>query len=102
VDSLFVVILLEEPIMGLFEILGMMLFGLIAGAIARLLVPGQQVMGLLATMLLGIVGSFFGGFLAYLIWGGEAFRTVGWMGSIFGAVLLLMIANRMEKKSTFR
>ena len=87
--------------MGLLEILGMMLFGLFAGAIARMLVPGRQAMGLFVTMLLGIAGSFFGGFLAHLIWGGEAFRTVGWMGSIFGAILLLVIASRMEKKSTY-
>ncbi len=86
--------------MGLLEILGMMLFGLVAGAIARMLVPGRQAMGMLATMLLGIAGSFFGGFLAFLIWGGEAFRTVGWIGSIFGAILLLLISLQMEKDST--
>ena len=85
--------------MGLFEILGMLLFGLVAGAIARLLMPGRQAMGLFATMLLGIAGSFLGGFLAYLIWGGEAFRTVGWMGSVLGAILLMMIAAQMGKKS---
>ena len=85
--------------MGVFEILGMLLFGLVAGAIARFLMPGRQAMGLFATMLLGIAGSFVGGFLASLIWGGEAFRTVGWMGSVLGAILLMMIAAQMGKKS---
>jgi len=92
-------VFLEDRIMGLFEILGMLLFGLVAGAIARLLMPGRQIMGLFATMLLGIAGSFVGGFLAYLIWGGEAFRTVGWMGSVLGAILLMMIAAQMGKKT---
>ena len=86
--------------MGLFEIVGMLVFGLVAGAIARLLMPGRQAMGLFATMLLGIGGSFLGGFLAYMIWGGEAFRTVGWMGSVLGAILLMMIAAQMGKRST--
>ena len=86
--------------MGLLEIVGMLVFGLVAGAIARLLMPGRQAMGLFATMLLGIAGSFLGGFLAYMIWGGEAFRTVGWMGSVLGAILLMMIAAQMGKKST--
>ncbi len=86
--------------MGLFEIVGMLLFGLVAGAIARLLMPGRQAMGLFATMLLGIAGSFLGGFLAYMIWGGEAFRTVGWMGSVLGAILLMMLAAQMGKRST--
>ena len=86
--------------MGLFEIMGMLLFGLVAGAIARLLMPGRQAMGLFATMLLGIAGSFLGGFLAYMIWGGEAFRTVGWMGSVLGAILLMMLAAQMGKRST--
>ncbi|MBX3452113.1 MAG: GlsB/YeaQ/YmgE family stress response membrane protein [Planctomycetaceae bacterium] len=79
--------------MGLLEILGMMLFGLIAGAIARLLMPGRQVMGLLATMVLGIVGSFVGGFLAFLITGGDAFRTSGWIASILGAVVVLLLLS---------
>jgi uncharacterized membrane protein YeaQ/YmgE (transglycosylase-associated protein family) len=85
--------------MGILEIIGMMLFGLVAGAIARALVPGRQAIGILGTMALGIVGSFFGGFLAFLIWGGEAFHTVGWMGSIFGAILVLLIAGRMDNRS---
>lgn len=86
--------------MGLLEILGMMLFGLIAGAIARLLIPGRQVMGLLATMVLGIVGSFLGGFLAFLITGGDAFRTSGWIGSILGAVIVLLLMSSSAARRT--
>jgi uncharacterized membrane protein YeaQ/YmgE (transglycosylase-associated protein family) len=74
-------------------IIGWMVLGLVAGAIARLLVPGRQPMGLLATMALGIVGSFVGGFLASLIFrgGNDLTHPAGWIGSIIGAVILLAI-----------
>lgn len=76
-------------------------FGLVAGAIARLLVPGRQPMGLLATMALGILGSFIGGFLASFFTGREMWSPAGWIGSIIGAILLLviwvMIANRRRR-----
>lgn len=75
--------------MGLFTILGWMLFGLIIGALARLVVPGRQRMGLLMTMLLGIVGSFVGGFLGSLLMGGDPVQASGWIGSLIGAVILV-------------
>jgi len=72
-------------------IIGWIVFGIIAGAIARLLVPGRQPMGILATMALGIVGSFVGGFLASLFTGGDMLRSSNWIGSILGAVLVLAL-----------
>ncbi|MBA3315063.1 MAG: GlsB/YeaQ/YmgE family stress response membrane protein [Planctomycetaceae bacterium] len=82
-------------------IIGWMVFGLIAGAIARLLVPGRQPIGLLATMALGIIGSFVGGFLASLIMGGDLWSPANWIGSIIGAVIVLaiwvMIAGRRRR-----
>ena len=53
----------------IFHIIGWAIFGLIAGAIARLLLPGKQSMSWLMTMVLGVVGSFVGGGLSYLIFG---------------------------------
>ena len=74
--------------------------GLIAGAIARFLVPGRQSMGLLATMILGIVGSFVGGFLSNLIFGGDiAISASGIIGSIIGAVVVLLIYVFATKKT---
>lgn len=82
-------------------IIGWMVFGLIAGAIARLLVPGRQPIGLLATMILGIIGSFVGGFLGSLFTGGELWSAAGWIGSIIGAIIVLaiwvMLAGRRGK-----
>lgn len=71
------------------EIIGWLLFGLVVGAIARLLVPGRDPMGWLGTILLGILGSLAGAFLARALFGDE--NGVGWFGSIVGAVLLLLV-----------
>ena len=67
------------------------LFGLVVGVIARFLVPGPQPMGIVMTILLGIVGSFAGGFIAYLIWGGDAIQSSGLLFSILGAVAVVAI-----------
>lgn len=71
-------------------IIGWIVFGLVAGALARLLVPGRDSMGWLGTLLLGLAGSFVGGFLADLIFDDEA---VGLFGSVVGAVLVLLAYN---------
>lgn len=84
----------------LISIIGWIIFGLIIGALARLLVPGRQDMGLLKTTLLGIAGSFVGGFLGSLLFGGDAgFQAAGWIGSLLGAVLVLVIAIRLGRAS---
>jgi uncharacterized membrane protein YeaQ/YmgE (transglycosylase-associated protein family) len=75
-------------------IIVLIVVGLIAGFVARLLVPGRDPIGLLGTVLLGIVGSFVGGFLWYLIEFHRIphkFHTSGIIGSILGAILLLVI-----------
>ncbi|MDD4267520.1 MAG: GlsB/YeaQ/YmgE family stress response membrane protein [Pirellulales bacterium] len=82
-------------------ILGWAIFGLIAGAIARFVLPGRQAMGWLMTMLLGVVGSFVGGGLSYLLFGrGETvFQPSGWIMSILGAVIVLVIySSAIAKK----
>jgi uncharacterized membrane protein YeaQ/YmgE (transglycosylase-associated protein family) len=79
----------------MFFIIMLVIVGLIAGAIARLLMPGRDPMGILATIALGIAGSFVGGFLQNLVQyhsvslGG--FHTVGLIGSIIGAWVLLLV-----------
>ena len=69
--------------------------GIIAGFVARLLVPGRDPMGFWATVLLGIVGSFIGGFLGYLIFDVDldegALQAAGVIGSIIGAVIALLL-----------
>ena len=73
----------------------LLIIGLIAGAIARLLVPGRDPMGLFATIALGVVGSFLGGFAENLIQYHNLDlthpHTVGIIGSILGAIVLLLV-----------
>jgi uncharacterized membrane protein YeaQ/YmgE (transglycosylase-associated protein family) len=73
----------------------LLLIGLIVGLIARLLVPGRDDIGVLGTIVLGIVGSFVGGFLQRLVeyhtLEVHHFYTTGIIGSIIGAVVVLLL-----------
>src|SRR3546814_18395213 len=75
----------------LWTIIGLIVVGLIAGFIARAVIPGKQSMGILMTIVLGIVGSFVGGFLGFLIFGsdpnGGFLQPAGIIGSIIGAII---------------
>jgi uncharacterized membrane protein YeaQ/YmgE (transglycosylase-associated protein family) len=72
------------------EFIGWILFGLVIGAIAKFLMPGRDPGGWIVTILLGIAGSFVGGFLAQAILGRDT-KTAGWIGSIIGAMVLLFV-----------
>ena len=72
------------------NIIGWILFGLVVGAIAKFLMPGNDPGGWIVTILLGIAGSFVGGFLASSLLG-SGNQTAGWIGSIIGAMVLLFV-----------
>jgi uncharacterized membrane protein YeaQ/YmgE (transglycosylase-associated protein family) len=76
-------------------IIMLLIIGFIVGAIARLLMPGRDPLGILGTIVLGIAGSFVGGFLQNLIEYHSAsvhsFHPVGLIGSIIGAWVLLLL-----------
>lgn len=78
-------------------IIALFIIGIVAGYLARLLVPGPDPLTFLQTVLLGIVGSFVGGFLGYLIFDADtdegAFQASGLIGSIIGAVIALLVYN---------
>lgn len=74
------------------NIIWWLIIGLLAGAIARLLVPGRDPMGLLGTLVLGLIGSLIGGFLGQLFESGNpSFSPAGLLGSIIGAIIALLI-----------
>ena len=78
-------------------ILGWIIIGLIAGAIARWIMPGADPMGWLGTIVLGIVGSLVGGTILNLVTGGGMeLSGAGILGSILGALLVLFVWRRMR------
>jgi uncharacterized membrane protein YeaQ/YmgE (transglycosylase-associated protein family) len=78
-------------------IITMILIGIVAGYLARLLVPGRDPMSFLQTVVLGVVGSFIGGFLGYVLFNKDinegALQPSGVIGSILGAIVALLIYN---------
>lgn len=75
-------------------LLAFLLLGLIAGAIAKAILPGRQGGGLLLTLLLGVVGAVLGGWIGALLFGGglgDFFDLRTWVLSILGAVIVLLI-----------
>jgi uncharacterized membrane protein YeaQ/YmgE (transglycosylase-associated protein family) len=76
-------------------IIVLLIVGFIVGAIARLLMPGRDPIGVLGTILLGVAGSFVGGFLQNLIQyhslSVHSFHAVGLIGSVIGAWVLLLL-----------
>jgi uncharacterized membrane protein YeaQ/YmgE (transglycosylase-associated protein family) len=84
-------------------IVTLVIIGLIAGAIARLIVPGKDSIGIGGTIVLGMVGSFIGGFLGYVIFGKDNaegyFQPSGLIGSIIGGVIALLIYRKVGHRS---
>jgi uncharacterized membrane protein YeaQ/YmgE (transglycosylase-associated protein family) len=80
-------------------IIGLLIIGLIAGVLARALVPGRDPMTVGGTILLGIGGSFLGGFLGRLLFDTQR-TTAGLIGSVIGAVILLLVYNAVTRRRT--
>ena len=87
-------------------VITMIIVGLIAGALARLIVPGRQHMSVVMTIVLGIVGSFVGGFLGFLLFGHDPnqgfLQASGIIGSIIGAIIVLLIWVAVTRRSSTR
>ena len=77
------------------QILGLLLIGIVIGALARLFKPGRQRMSLLMTMVLGVAGAIIGGLLASLIGTGEIFELdfLGFVFAVIAAVILLGVGE---------
>ena len=84
-------------------LIGLIIVGLIAGFVARAVVPGDDSMSIPKTILLGIIGSFVGGFLADLLFRNETedrgLSPAGIIGSIIGAIIVLLIYNAVTSRS---
>ena len=85
--------------LGIGVLLSFVVIGLLAGAVARFLVPGRDPMGCLGTILLGVIGSFVGGFLWELVaFHRFALRPVGFIGSVIGAVVVLLFRRVVAQR----
>ena len=77
-------------------IIGTIIVGLIVGAIARFVMPGEQKMGWILTILLGIGGSMAAGFIGQALGWYQAGEGAGWIASVLGAVLLLFVVQKVQ------
>ena len=82
----------------MFDIIGFIVWGLIIGAVARLLKPGKQNLSILATMGLGMVGSVIGGLIAGLIGTGGIFE-LDFLGVVFAVVASVLLVGTAEAVS---
>lgn len=80
--------------------LAFLLLGLIAGAIAKMILPGRQGGGWIITLVLGVIGALLGGFLGNLLFGvsvDEFFSISSWLLAIGGAIIVLLIYGAVTK-----
>ena len=81
----------------MFHLIGQILFGLIVGALAKLVMPGKDPGGIIVTALIGMVGSVIGTFVGRSLWGGADYSS-GWITSILGAIAVLAVYRLVTKK----
>jgi uncharacterized membrane protein YeaQ/YmgE (transglycosylase-associated protein family) len=81
----------------MFGILGWIVFGLVVGALAKLIMPGKDPGGWIVTTLLGILGAVVGGFLGRLVGLYQEGEPAGFVGALLGAILVLWIYRKTRK-----
>ena len=79
------------------HLLGQALFGLVVGALAKLIFPGPDPGGIIVTALLGLVGSMIGTFIGRALWGGAGY-SAGWITSILGTIAILAVYRAVKKR----
>ncbi len=85
------------------QIIGLLVVGLIIGALARLIKPGKQRMSIVATLLLGVVGAFIGGFIGGLINDSTnifELNVLGFIIAVIAAVLLIGVAEGLSSRGS--
>lgn len=84
-------------------ILFFLVFGFVVGLLARAIMPGEQRMGIVMTTILGVIGSFIGGFLSSLFTHHRVtdFHTAGVIGSVIGALVVLFAAGGILRRRAF-
>jgi uncharacterized membrane protein YeaQ/YmgE (transglycosylase-associated protein family) len=83
-------------------VIGWIVFGLIVGALAKLIMPGRDPGGIIVTMLLGIAGALLGGFIGRAMGFYGPGEAAGWLMSFLGAVILLMLYRMLARRRALR
>lgn len=83
------------------SIIAFIIMGIVAGFLARALMPGRQPMGIIGTAVIGMVGSLLGGFVGNLIGGERAFalEAAGFVGSVLGALVVLLLVGASRRRA---
>lgn len=81
-------------------LVGTLFVGLIVGAIARFVMPGEQKMGWILTIALGVGGSLLAGFIGQALGWYQAGQGAGWIASVVGAVVLLFVVQKVRGSSS--
>ena len=86
----------------MFSFIWWLIIGLIVGALARLIMPGRDAMGMIATLVLGILGSILGGLVSWAIWGQseQGFQPAGFFLSLLGAIVVLFVWRAYKSRTT--
>lgn len=79
----------------MFNILVWCVYGIFVGSIAKVLVPGEENFGFVKTIFLGVVGSYVGGALMYLIGSYDSLSPAGLFMGVVGSVVALMVHNKL-------
>lgn len=77
-------------------IIGTIVVGLIVGALARWIMPGEQKMGWIMTIVLGIVGAFVAGYVGRMFGWYEPGEGAGWIASVVGALVVLFVVQKLR------
>ncbi|MDR5817630.1 MULTISPECIES: GlsB/YeaQ/YmgE family stress response membrane protein [unclassified Caballeronia] len=84
----------------MFAFIGTLIVGLVVGLIARAVKPGDDNMGWIMTIVLGIAGSLIAGYVGRALGWYQPGQPAGWIASVIGAIVLLVIWGMIRKRST--
>ena len=82
----------------MFALIGTLIVGLVVGLIARALKPGDDNMGIIMTMVVGIVGSLIAGYVGRALGWYQPGQAAGWIASVVGAIVLLVIVGFVKRR----
>lgn len=83
----------------MFSLIGTLIVGLVVGLLARALKPGDDKLGIIWTIVLGVLGSVLAGYLGRAMGWYQPGQGAGWIASIIGAIILLVIYGMVRKRA---